>query len=138
MFPNAQILGPLLLFHYINDLSNKLNSNAQLFTDDISLFTNVTDKNQKQPPEVFCKKRCSWKFRKIHRKTPVPESLFNKVAGLRPATLLKKRLWHRCFPVNFAKFLRTPFLQNTSGRLLLKNESSNILSNDLLLISKWA
>ena len=27
---------------------------------------------------------------------------------LMPATLLKKRLWHRCFPVNFAKFLRTP------------------------------
>ena len=26
-----------------------------------------------------------------------------------PATLLQKRLWHRCFPVNFAKFLRTPF-----------------------------
>ena len=25
-----------------------------------------------------------------------------------PATLLKKRLWHRCFPVNFVKFLRTP------------------------------
>ena len=21
----------------------------------------------------------------------------------------KKRLWHKCFPVNFAKFLRTPF-----------------------------
>ena len=32
--------------------------------------------------------------------------------GLRPATLLKKRLWHRCFPVNFAKFSRTFFLQN--------------------------
>ena len=32
-----------------------------------------------------------------------------------PATLLKKRLSHRCFPVNFAKFLRTLFLQNTSG-----------------------
>ena len=44
---------------------------------------------------------------------------FNKVAGLRATTLLKKRLWHRCFPVNFTKFLRTPFLQNTSGRLLL-------------------
>ena len=29
--------------------------------------------------------------------------------------LLKMRLWHRCFPVNFAKFLRTFFLQNTSG-----------------------
>ena len=36
-----------------------------------------------------------------------------------PATLLKKRLWHRCFSVNFAKFLRTYFSQNTSGLLLL-------------------
>ena len=35
---------------------------------------------------------------------------FNKVAGLRPVTLLKKRLWHRCFIVNFAEFIRTPFL----------------------------
>ena len=33
--------------------------------------------------------------------------------------LKKKRLRHRCFPVNFAKFLRTSFLQNTSGRLRL-------------------
>ena len=40
-------------------------------------------------------------------------------AILRPATSLKKRLWHRCFLVNFVKFLRTHFLQNTSGRLLL-------------------
>ena len=43
---------------------------------------------------------------------------FNKVAGLRTATLVKKRPWHRCFPVNFMKFLGIPFLQNTSGRLL--------------------
>ena len=28
--------------------------------------------------------------------------------------LLKKRLWHRCLPVSLSKFLRTPFLQNTS------------------------
>ena len=34
-------------------------------------------------------------------------------------TLLKKKLWHRCFSVNFAKFLRKPFIQDTSGRLLL-------------------
>ena len=39
--------------------------------------------------------------------------------GLRPATLLEKRLWHKCFSVNFAKFLGTPLLQNISGRLLL-------------------
>ena len=43
------------------------------------------------------------------------QSLFlNKVAVLRPATLLKKRHLHRCFPVNFAKFLRTTFCRNTS------------------------
>ena len=64
---------------------------------------------QKQPPEVFCKHRCSQKFLKIHRKTPVLESLFNKASGLWPAILFKKRLQHRCFPVNFVKFLRTSF-----------------------------
>ena len=40
---------------------------------------------------------------------------YNKVAGLKTATLLIKWLWHRCFPMNFAKLLRTSFLQNTSG-----------------------
>ena len=46
-------------------------------------------------------------------------SFFNKVAGLRRATLLKKRLWHRCFPVNSAKFLRTPSLTEHLRWLLL-------------------
>ena len=58
---------------------------------------------------------------------------FNKVAGLRPPTLLKKRFWHRYFPVNFAKFLRKLFLQNTSGRLLnVTAKSSNISSLEYL------
>ena len=48
------------------------------------------------------------------------QSLFcNKVAGLRPATLLKKRLWHRCLPVNFEKFLRTPFFRTPLDDCLL-------------------
>ena len=37
---------------------------------------------------------------------------------LKPETLLKKRPWHRCFPVSVVKFQKTPFLQNTFGRLL--------------------
>ena len=54
----------------------------------------------------------------------MPESLgffFNKVAGQTCNFIKKetKRLWHRCFPVNFVKFLKTPFLQNTPGRLFL-------------------
>ena len=36
--------------------------------------------------------------------------LFNKVARLRPATLLKKRLWHKCLPMNFANLLRISIL----------------------------
>ena len=39
--------------------------------------------------------------------------------------VLKKRLWHRCFPVNFVKFQWTPFSQNTSGRLLLDSSGRN-------------
>ena len=46
-----------------------------------------------------------------------PPEVFNW--GLRLATLFKKRRWHKCFPVNFAKFLRTSFSQNTTRRLLL-------------------
>ena len=56
-------------------------------------------------------------------KFKVPKFLKNNFSfakSLRPATLFKKRLWHRFFPVKFAKFLRTPFLQNASDRLLLK------------------
>ena len=57
-------------------------------------------------------RRCSLKkgvlkyFAKFPRKTPVLESLFNKIAGL-------ETLQHRCFPVKLAKFLRTPFFYRT-------------------------
>ena len=66
-------------------------------------------------PEVLCKKYVLRNFAKFTGKHLCQRLFLNKVAGLRPATLLKKSFWHRCFPVNFAKFLRTPFLQNTSG-----------------------
>ena len=41
------------------------------------------------------------------------ESLFNKLTGLRTSKFIKKRHEHRCFPVKFAKFLRTPFFNRT-------------------------
>ena len=34
-------------------------------------------------------------------------------------TLLKRRLWFRCFPVNFAKFFRTPLVAASRGMLYL-------------------
>ena len=44
----------------------------------------------------------------------------NDRSSLRPGTLWKKRLWHRCFPVNFAKFLRTLFFIEHLRWLFLK------------------
>ena len=61
----------------------------------------------------WSEKKNSEEFRKTHRKTPVPVSLFLWSCRLRPATLLKKRLRHRCFSVNFEKCLRTPLLYRT-------------------------
>ena len=54
----------------------------------------------------------------------MPVFFLNRVGGLRPTTLLKKRLWHRCFPVSFAKFSRTPFFIEHPRWLLLYLEIS--------------
>ena len=78
-----------------------------------------TLKRQNQQPEVFCKKFVFINFAKFTGKHLCQGLFFNKAPDLRPIVLLKKRLWHRRFPVNFTKFLRTPFLQCTSWRLLL-------------------
>ena len=44
-----------------------------------------------------------------------PEAVVRRCSVKRcSAILLKRSLWHRCFPVNFVKFLRITFLQNTS------------------------
>ena len=48
-------------------------------------------------------------FAKFTGKHLCQSLFFNKFAGLRPAPLLKKRLWVRFFPVNFVKFVRTLF-----------------------------
>ena len=101
--------------------------------------------------------RCSVKkgvlknFAKLTGKHLCLSLFFNKVASRRSATLLKKKLWHRCFPVDFAKFLRTPFfysfakflrtpfVRNTSERLLLwttASETSNTKYLGLIKRSK--
>ena len=48
---------------------------------------------------------------------------FNKVARLKKETLAQM------FSVNFMKFLRTTFLQNTSGRLLLTIITHLVVTN---------
>ena len=78
-------------------------------------------------PEVFFVRKCYKKFTEKHLHWSL---ITNKVTGL-----MKKKLWYRYFPMNFAKFLRAPILRNTSGQLLLgtaqkiKFSIKNFISN---------
>ena len=58
-------------------------------------------------------RRCSVKEVLLEISQNSQENSCTKVSfliKLQASTLLKKRLWDRCFPVNFAKFLRAAFL----------------------------
>ena len=57
--------------------------------------------------EEVCKKGVLKDFTKFLGKHLWQSLFFNKIAVLRPVTLLKKKLWHMCFPVSVMKFLRT-------------------------------
>ena len=92
-------------------------------------------------------------YKSSHRRRSVRKSVlknFAKFAGIHlasflinfPPTLLKTRPWHRCSPVNFARFSRTSFLQNTSGRLLLFIAPRSFICSSFerylkILINKW-
>ena len=78
-----------------------------------------SEKSISSRPEVFCRIGVLRNFAKFTPKHLSQSLFFNKVASLRPATLVKKRLWLRCFPMNFAKFLRTPFLTEQLRWMLL-------------------
>ena len=67
------------------------------------------------------------KFLNIHMKTPVLETLFNHVAGLR-STILLKRDSNTCFSMNIAEFLKMPRLKKICERLLLNNVEPNFFS----------
>ena len=68
---------------------------------------------------------------KIYKKTPVPESLFNKVTDRSPLSIsfnfTKERTLTQMFSDEFCKVLQTPFLHNTSRQLLLYYRKNNLL-----------
>ena len=88
-------------------------------SDYFVLFTFWLSLCRSSRPKVFCKKGALRNFTKFTWKRLCRSLFLNKVAGLRPATLFKKGLWHRCFFVTFAKFLRIPFLTEHLWWLLL-------------------
>ena len=65
---------------------------------------------QKQPPEVFCRKMCSWKFHKIHRKTPVPEAFFNRLWP-QACNFIKKETLVQVFSCEFCEISKNTFFR---------------------------
>ena len=81
----------------------------------------------------------------IYSETKRDQAIDQCMNAYRSATLLKKRLWHRCFPVNFMKFRRTPFYIEHLWWLLLNapdtyNEifaAASLIRSDILNKNRW-
>ena len=65
-------------------------------------------------PKTLSSKGVVKHFAKFTGKHPCRRLFFNKIAGLRPVTLIKESLRHSCSALNFAKLLRKLFLWYTS------------------------
>ena len=88
----------------------KINKLDKSFTQLIAqlLFLGLQKfQKQKQPPDVFYNKDVL----KIFGIFTGVGVFFNKVAGLRLANVLKKRLQHRRFPVNIAKLFKNTYFE---------------------------
>ena len=77
---------------------------------------------KKQPPEVFYNKAVLKNFSTLTGKYMRSSLFLIKLWHFRSAT---KRLQHRCFLVNIAKFLKKLILKKICERLLLNNVKRN-------------
>ena len=78
-----------------------------------------TGMSQKQTLLDILQKKCTWKFRNIHRTIPAPESIFDKAwYDPQPATkdvcnfIQKKWLWYRVFRWILQNFDKTFFTEH--------------------------
>ena len=67
--------------------------------------TSLSKFQQQDPPHPRHGCHSQMFFAMSTRKHLMLESFFNKVAGLKACNFIQKRLQHRCFPVNIAKYL---------------------------------
>ena len=78
----------------------------------------IIKKNSERYNEIVFYKKVIRKIFTIFTEKPLCWSLFlNKNAGLQCWNFIKKRLLHRFFPVNIARFLRTPVFKSICERL---------------------
>ena len=86
---------------------------------------------QNQPSKGLLKKDVMRNFAEFTRKHQCQDVFFDKFKLCRSATSLKTSLGHVFF-VNFTKYLRTPFLQSTTGQLLLIIAVSTVVKGELV------
>ena len=96
---------------YIQDNARKENINDNKFCVLVWI--------QKQPPDVFYKKVVLKNFAIFTGKHLCWSFFWIELQTWRSLNFINKRLYHKCFPVNIAKILRTPILKNICERLLL-------------------
>ena len=86
----------------------------------VETFTIVFQLKQKVLRIYILQNRYSSKFRKFHKKTPVLESLFNKVAGLKVCNFIKENP-AQVFPSEISEiFKNTFFTEHLRWLFLLK------------------
>ena len=106
----ASVVSPLplkLIYPYLSNQTQRMRINSN-FSDRTDTEFGVPCRSSHERCSV---RKCVLRnFTKFTGKHLCQSLFFNKVAGLRLVTVLKKRLRHRCFPVSLVKFLRTSFL----------------------------
>ena len=106
----------MFLIKWTKIMANFIHTRMLLFLWDIRSFltymTPYLQIGKRQPSKKLSKKRFL-KSENSRKYACVGVSFLIK------SILLNKRLRHRCFPMNFGKFLRTPILKNICERLLL-------------------
>ena len=103
--------GYLLLILYIDNVINAIKWHFLVILSDVQLLNwNVNLHITEAVTGGVLWKKVFFKISQNSQESTYSRvSFFNKVAGLRPATLLKKKLWHRNFPVILRNFLEHLF-----------------------------
>ena len=99
----------------MNDTRNMKNINFIL--KDLQIILSSHKISEKCNEQVFYRNAVLKKFAIFTGKHLYWSLSFNKSAGLQYCKFYKKRLQHRCFSLNIAKFLRTFILKNICQQL---------------------
>ena len=106
-----------VFYHFVGLSLKKLILSCTMLKNEqtMDIFSTILRSSR---PNLFCEKGVLRTFANFTGKHLRQTLFFNKVAG-NACNFIQKRLWRKCFPVKFAKFLRTPFFTEQLWWLLL-------------------